>query len=129
MQKERELMKHVQVDARVTAELVGRMILEKQFIESTQLNVIEREIKNPTFDYNAPNTLWELYQFTTFSMREIHPTLWMGNHIDAHEFFVNASGELSGKIIPVEWNNVDDNKKQLTIFDELNLKQNALEQI
>lgn len=129
MQKERELMKHVQVDARVTAELVGRMILEKQFIESTQLNVIEREIKNPTFDYNAPNTLWELYQFTTFSMREIHPTLWMGNHIDAHEFFVNASGELSGKIIPVEWNNVDGNKKQLTIFDELNLKQNALEQI
>jgi hypothetical protein len=129
MQKERELMKHVQVNPRVTAELVGRMILEKQFIESTQLNIIEREIKNPTFDYNAPDTLWELYQFTTFSMREIHPTLWMGNHIDAHEFFVNASGELSGKIIPVEWNNVDGNKKQLTIFDELNLKQNALEQI
>jgi hypothetical protein len=45
MQDDRELMKHVQIDARVTAELVGRMILEKEFIESTQVNMIKRELK------------------------------------------------------------------------------------
>lgn len=118
IQKERELMKHVQVDARVTAELVGRMILEKEFIESTQLNIIEREIKNPTFDYNSPDTLWELYQHTTYSMKEIHPTLWMGNHIDAHDFFVTASGELKSKSINIGFETPSP-RRQLTIFDQL----------
>jgi hypothetical protein len=125
IQKEREMMKHVEIDARTTAELVGRMILEKQFIESTQLNIIEREIKHPTFDYNSSGTLWQLYQHTTFAMRDVHPTLWMGNHIDAHEFFVTASGELKGKTINIPFQPVGD--KQLTIFDQLAETANVVE--
>jgi hypothetical protein len=117
IQLQRETMKHVEIDARVTAELVGRMILEKEFIASTQLNIIERQIKHPTFDYNAPGTLWELYQHTTYAMKEVHPTLWMGNHIDAHDFFVTAAGELKSRIIPVEFEAPQ--RKQLTIFDQI----------
>ena len=118
MQDERELMKHVQIDARVTAELVGRMILEKEFIESTQLNIIKRELKNPTFDYGAPESLWELYQHTTYSMKEVHPTLWMGNHVDAHEFFVTASGEIKGKSVNISFEE-STVRRQLTIFDQI----------
>jgi len=92
IQKERDIMKTIQLDRRAQAELVGRMIIEEQFIESTQLNIIRRELDNPTHDYGAENSLWELYQFTTFSMKEVHPSLWMGNHIDAHTFFANAAG-------------------------------------
>jgi len=95
MQAEREAMKNIDIDKRLQAELIGRMYIEEQFIESTQLNIIKRELKNPTYDYNAANSLWELYQFTTFSMKEVHPSLWMNNHIDAHSFFVEASGMVS----------------------------------
>lgn len=119
IQKERELMKHLEIDARVTAELVGRMIIEQQFIESTQLNIIRNEIAKPTFDYNAPGTLWELYQYTTFAMRDIHPRFWMPNHMEAHEFFVNAAGELKGKLVQVEFEQSLPDKRQLTIFDQL----------
>lgn len=119
IQKERELMKHLEIDARVTAELVGRMIIEQQFIESTQLNIIRNEIAKPTFDYNAPGTLWELYQHTTFAMRDIHPRFWMPNHMEAHEFFVNAAGELKGKLVQVEFEKSLPEKRQLTIFDQL----------
>ena len=28
-------------------------------------------------------------------MKELHPSLWMNNHMKAHSFFVNASGILS----------------------------------
>jgi hypothetical protein len=111
-------MKHVQIDARVTSELVGRMILEKEFIESTQLNIIKRELKNPTHDYGAPQSLWELYQYTTFAMKEVHPTLWMGNHIEAHEFFVTATGELKGKSINIGFEDPS-SRRQLSIFDQL----------
>lgn len=92
MQEEREAMKEIEVTRRVQAELIGRMIVENKFIESTQLNIIRDELEHPSHDYGAPGSLWELYQFTTFAMKEVHPSLWMSNHIDAHEFFVNASG-------------------------------------
>jgi hypothetical protein len=92
MQEERELMKTIEIDRKIQAELIGRMIIEEQFIESTQLNIIKGELDKPTHAYGAPNSLWELYQFTTFSMKEIHPTLWMNNHIKAHSFFTKASG-------------------------------------
>ena len=92
MQAERDAMKSIDVTRRVQAELIGRMIVEEQFIESTQLNIIRKELESPTHDYGASGSLWELYQFTTFSMKEVHPTLWMDNHIDAHNFFTGAAG-------------------------------------
>lgn len=97
MQEQREAMKNIEVDRKVQAELIGRMMIEKQFIESTQMNIIKRELDKPTHDYGCENSLWELYQFTTFSMKDTHPSLWMNNHIDAHEFFVEASGLLVPK--------------------------------
>ena len=97
MQEEREIMKTIEIDRRTQAELIGRMIVEQQFIESTQLNIIRAELDKPTHDYGAPNSLWELYQFTTYSMKEVHPSLWMNNHIDAHSFFVEASGMVTKK--------------------------------
>jgi hypothetical protein len=95
MQEQRDRMKEIEVSRRTQAELIGRMMLEEQFIQSTQLNIISRELNNPTFDYGAPGSMWELYQFTTQAMRETHPSLWMDNHIKAHNFFVNESGILA----------------------------------
>jgi len=92
IQSERDAMKNMEVTKRTTAELIGRMIIEENIIESTQLNIIRGQIENPSFDYGAPGSLWELYQHTTFAMKEVHPSLWMRNHINAHSFFVNAAG-------------------------------------
>lgn len=102
MQEQRDRMKEIEVSRRTQAELIGRMLLEEQFIQSTQVNIISRELNNPTFDYGAPGSMWELYQFTTQSMREVHPTLWMDNHIKAHNFFVNECGILVGETPMIE---------------------------
>ena len=95
MQQEREQMKNVEVTKRTKAELIGRMYLEDQFISSTQLNIIGRELKAPTHDYGAPDSMWELYNYVTFAMKETHPSFWMDNHMNAHRFFVNESGILT----------------------------------
>jgi hypothetical protein len=87
MQVERELMKQVQVTKRTSAELIGRMMIEESFIASTQMNIIKEEMNKPTFDYGADGSLWQLYQHTTYAMKEVHPTFWMANHIKAHKFF------------------------------------------
>jgi Domain of unknown function (DUF932) len=89
MQKERDAMKQIEITRRTKAELIGRMILEEQFINSTQLNIISRELKAPTHDYGAKDSVWELYNYTTFAMKETHPGMWMENHIKAHKFFTD----------------------------------------
>lgn len=94
MQKERDAMKNIELTKRVTGELLGRMFIEESFIQSTQLNIIAREIEKPSYDYGHPNTLWELYNHTTHSMKPLHPSLWMKSHMDAHSWFVNESGAL-----------------------------------
>ena len=102
MQKQRENMKQIEITKRTKAELIGRMMLEEQFITSTQLNIMSRELKAPTYDYGAKDSMWELYNYTTFAMRESHPANWMDSHIKAHKFFVNESGILTSPIAEVQ---------------------------
>jgi len=53
IQKERDAMKNIEITPRKKAELIGRMLIEDQFIESTQLNIIERELKKYPRRYEA----------------------------------------------------------------------------
>ena len=111
MQKQRESMKQIEITKRTKAELVGRMMLEEQFITSTQLNIISRELKAPTHDYDAKDSLWELYNYTTFAMKESHPGLWMDSHIKAHKFFNEYTYDQS-----VPWEAQEATFSQLSIF-------------
>jgi len=94
MQGERELMKEIEITERTKAELIGRMMIEEGFIQSTQLNIIRREMQKPTHDYRAKDSLWELYQHTTFAMKNVNPYMYMENHIRAHRFFVSQANEI-----------------------------------
>ena len=94
IQRNKESMKKIEVNKRTAAEIVGRMYLEEEIIQNTQLNIIKREMSNPSFDYGAEGSMWELYNHTTLAMKELHPSLWMESHMKAHSFFVNESGIL-----------------------------------
>ena len=104
MQKERDIMKTIELSETRRAQLIGEMVIEKEMITPTQMNIISREIKKPTHDYDCENSLWELYQYTTFAMKEEHPALWMDKHISAHEFFVNEAGILVEKAPAIVYN-------------------------
>ena len=112
MQQQRESMKQIEITRRTKAELVGRMMLEEQFITSTQLNIISRELKAPTHDYNAKDSLWELYNYTTFAMKESHPAQWMESHIKAHKFF----NDFAYDVTPMEHEKGEIQFNQLEIF-------------
>lgn len=103
MQTERESMKQIEVSRRTQAELIGRLLLEEKLISTMQVNQIAAELTNPTYDYGAPGSMWELYQFTTQTMRETHPRFWINDHMQAHKFFVNEAGLMvTSKEITVE---------------------------
>lgn len=112
MQKQREEMKQIEITKRVKAELIGRMMIEEQFISSTQLMIISKELTSPTHDYGAKDSLWELYNYTTFAMKEVHPSLWMENHIQAHKFFTDYAFDMT----PMEHEQGQVMLNQLSIF-------------
>lgn len=110
MQSDRDAMKQIEITNRTKAELIGRMMIEEQFIQSTQLNIITRELKKPTHDYGAQDSLWELYNFTTFAMKSGHPSTWMQDHVDAHKFFTTYMSEKSSPIELVEAEEMPNNE-------------------
>lgn len=119
LQKQRDQMKNIEMTKRTIAELLGRMVIDEEIITSTQLNIINRELKKPTYDYGAPNSMWEVYQFVTFSMRELHPSLWMDTHMKAHDFFTNAAGIIVPKSSTIDITTTMMDKRQLSLFDNL----------
>lgn len=122
LQQDRDKMEQIEVSQRLTAELLGRMYFEEKFLESTQLNIIKRELTKPTHDYTSKGSLWELYQFTTFAIGGIHPSKWMDNHLNAHQFFCNVIDEVQERVVedvnPIveDINPIIEDKRQLKLF-------------
>ena len=116
MQKERDVLKNIEIDRHIASQLVGQMFIEDQIIESTQMNIIKRELDCPTYDYGAPNSMWELMNFVSYSLKEVHPTLYMDSHIALNNFFNKQAGIVTPvtREIPILSPFV-----QLELFDEL----------
>lgn len=85
----KERMKELTVTTRETAELLGRLYVEKEIINSTQLNTIKREIDTPTYNYGPKDTVWTLYNYCTFAMKDCNPQHWLESQRNLHQFFVD----------------------------------------
>ena len=125
MQGQRDVMKNIEITKRTSAELLGRMYVEEGFLNSVQMNIIKGQIDSPSHDYGAKNSLWELYQFVTYSLKNDHPASWMQDHIKAHEFFTTNAGILvpTNEMIPIE---IESPYKQLDWVEEVNNLENHL---
>lgn len=88
MVNDKETMKGIPVTPRECAEILGRMFILEESITSTQLNVIKREVHEPTHDYRSPGTVWELYNHITFALKGSHPRYWLESQQNVHDFFV-----------------------------------------
>lgn len=85
--KEKQRMKDIEITKRASAELIGRMFLEEDIITATQLGIIKREMENPSYDYKADGSVWQLYNHCTVAYKEEHPSLFIDRHVKHHEFF------------------------------------------
>ena len=98
MKVEKDAMKTYLISVGQQSQIVGRLFF-KEILGSTQLNIIRDEFKAPSHDYKCPDSLWETYQYVTFSMKEIHPRLWMDEHIRVHEFFLDFLVECDKMVV------------------------------
>ena len=69
------------------AELVGRLFLDEEIIDASQVSCIKAEMKDPSYNYNADlNNAWTFYNHVTHSFKKSHPRTWMSDQVKFHEF-------------------------------------------
>lgn len=54
------------------SELLGRMLIEEKILSITEVSKVVAEIKKPTHDYSSRDSLWELYNYCTFILKDAH---------------------------------------------------------
>lgn len=82
-------MKNIEVDKKIISELIGDLYLHEGIIRETQISIIKNEIKKPSYDYNASNSLWETYNHITHSLKGVHAANFIDVHGQLHEYMVD----------------------------------------
>ena len=80
-------MRKIFLPKKQQAELVGRLFLDEEIIDASQVSCIKAEMKDPSYDYNADlNNAWTFYNHVTHSFKKSHPRTWMSDQVKFHEF-------------------------------------------
>jgi len=90
MVSQKDKMKSIPVNDRQRCIIVGELYFFSDVLKETQVAIIKKEFKKATFNYNSPDTLWELYNIITFSLKEVHPADYLETHGKVHEYFVRT---------------------------------------
>lgn len=85
--KHKKRFEEIEITKKTCAELTGRMFIEEEIINSTQLSIIKKEIDNPSFNYDVDNTLWNFWNHCTYAMQETHPKDYIDKSLKMYNFF------------------------------------------
>ena len=96
-------MRQIFLPKKSQAELVGRLFLDEEIIDASQVSVIKAEMKDPSYHYSADlNNAWTFYNHVTHSFKKSHPRTWMSDQVKFHEFM--TAELLSQKAIKISDN-------------------------
>lgn len=80
-------MREIKVDRLVGYEILGLMLGQK-ILTISQASVAYEEWRNPSFDDFKENTVWSLYNATTFALKSSPPNTILERHGAAHSLFM-----------------------------------------
>jgi len=86
----------IAVDITVTqaAEIIGRMFVEEEILNSYEVNETVRQLRKPSFSDFEPSNLWSLYNHATYSLNNAAPDRRMPALKSLHIFFMDLVNEL-----------------------------------
>lgn len=94
--KQLNRMKEIEMTKKTMAELIGNLYINEELIRANQLSIIKKEILKPTFDYGVDeNSLFALYSHITHSFKNAHPTEYISQHVDLHNYLTQDNLILS----------------------------------
>jgi len=80
-------MRSIYLPKKQQAELVGRLFLDEEIVDASQVSIIKAEMKDPSYNYHASlNNAWTFYNHVTHAFKKSHPRTWMSDQVKFHEF-------------------------------------------
>jgi hypothetical protein len=86
-------MQQIELDNKLKAQLVGDMLINEALITSTQLGILQKELKfSKEF---KDNSLWSFYNHCTEAFKDSHPLYYDKQHVKFHTYITDKF-ELTG---------------------------------
>lgn len=85
-------LKEMQVGLKEVSEFTGRLLFEKDVINTMQANIIKEELytsKNFKHIDDDEFSMFDFYNHITESLKRSHPRTYIQDHINLHKFIVN----------------------------------------
>jgi hypothetical protein len=92
LQGDKHLLKNVEITKKTAAELIGDLYINEDLIKETQVAIIKKEMTNPSFEYNAEGSAWEIYNHVTHSLKTVYASDYLDAHKNVHNFFMDKFG-------------------------------------
>lgn len=109
---DKEMLKHVSITAKEQGAIVGELFLDKEILTLTQLGIIKRELKNPSYQYNwNMDSAWALYNHITAALKDSHPSYYLRDHEYVHNYFVDRFGSLQSSPLDMPANFDEDEEE------------------
>ena len=119
---DKDSMKNVTLSNKEQAELVGRLFIEEELVDSSQVSCIKKEMGKPSYQYGVgQDTAWAFYNHVTHALKMSHPRSWMSDQQKFHEFMI-AECLSQSTIQASDTNNVESDPidpNQLTIDQQI----------
>jgi len=84
---DKDYLKTIKLTCKEQSELVGRLFIEEDLIDSQQTSMIKKEMDKPSFDYGQSNySAWAFYNHVTHALKKAHPRDWLNDQQNFHDF-------------------------------------------
>jgi len=103
---DKDTLKNISLSVCEQAELVGRLFIEEDLLDSQQMSCVKSELDKPSYDYNSfPNSAWNFYNHVTHALKKAHPRDWLSDQQNFHDFMTAHCLNITVDLNSFELNN------------------------
>jgi len=115
---DKELMKSVNLNCQQQSELVGRLFIEEDLLDTQQMTCLKSEISKPSYDYGVnEDTAWAFYNNVTHALKKAHPRDWLNDQQNFHDFMTAEVKALNTLFLEGFELNMDNTDLGITMSD------------
>lgn len=86
---DKDNMKQIKLNKKQQSEILGRLYVEKEILDVSQMSCVKSEINKSSFNYNCDaDNAWVFYNHVTHALKKAHPRTWLSDTQKFHDFIV-----------------------------------------
>jgi len=87
---DKEMLRNTDLSLCSQAELIGRLFVEEDMLDSQQMTCVKAELNKPSYDYSVDSnkSAWAFYNHVTHALKKAHPRDWLQDQQNFHDFMM-----------------------------------------